>query len=113
MNLKSSHFSKVILFQVVIVILFFTAIRVYDPFASIVWKVNKDPISLIELKGDPYQRGFTHGEQLKDEIEEVLSKWKANIREVTGEDADDVLKDFLSTSDFESAAKKYTPGILD
>jgi len=70
-------------------------------------------VPIIELSGTGYERGLQHGKQLKNEIAEVLKKWKANIVVVTKRDADSVITDLLSATNFEPAIKRWTPNLLD
>ncbi len=70
-------------------------------------------VPVIHLKGTPYMRGVQHGRMLKAEIAAVYAKWKTNIRKDTGSDPDSVIADFLRTTDFTPAIRKWTPEILD
>lgn len=76
---------------------------------------QRDPekVPVIHLKGTPYMRGVQHGRVLKSEIAAVYAKWKNNIRKDTGSDPDSVIADFLRTTDFTPAIRKWTPEILD
>jgi len=65
------------------------------------------------LEGSPYDRGFVHGETLKDEIGEIVGLWKADISKRSGMDADSFIEKFLSDTDFITAIKKWTPALLE
>jgi len=67
----------------------------------------------IVLEGAPYDRGFTHGETLKNEIHGIVKLWKADISKRSGMDADAFIEKFLSDTDFVSAIQKWTPALLD
>jgi len=74
---------------------------------------DEKKVPIIELSGTGYERGLQHGKQLKNEIAEVLEKWKANIVVVTKRDADSVITDLLTTTNFEPAIKRWTPDLID
>jgi isopenicillin-N N-acyltransferase like protein len=74
--------------------------------------LTKNPVPVIELNGDPYNRGVQHGTQLKNEIAAVFAKWKTNIRSAVKGNPDSTLSVFLQSTDFKPAITKYTPGIL-
>ena len=75
---------------------------------------SKDSIvPVLHLKGKPYDRGFTHGSLKRKEINEVYKKWKQSIQKDSGKDADEVIKDFLKTSDYKKAIEKWTPEIFE
>jgi isopenicillin-N N-acyltransferase like protein len=80
-----------------------TNIRIPDP----------KKVQVIDLKGNGYERGVQHGQQLKNEIKNVFEKWKANIAFTTNRNADVVIQEFLGATDFEPAIKRWTPDILD
>lgn len=67
----------------------------------------------IVLEGSPYDRGFTHGETLKNEIQDIVKLWKSDISKRSGMDADAFIEKFLSDTDFVTAIKKWTPGLLE
>ncbi|WP_259065255.1 C45 family autoproteolytic acyltransferase/hydrolase [Mucilaginibacter sp. X4EP1] len=74
--------------------------------------VNKK-VPVIELSGNGYQRGLQHGKLLKREIGEIILKWKQNIKQGTGTDADQFIKAFYTNTNFEPISKKLTPQIMD
>jgi predicted choloylglycine hydrolase len=67
----------------------------------------------IVLEGSPYDRGFTHGETLKNEIHDIVKLWKADISKRSGMEANAFIEKFLSDTDFVTAIKKWTPGLLE
>ena len=75
--------------------------------------VNSKDVPVIELSGSGYEIGLKHGRLCKNEIEEVFTKWKQNLKTVTKRDADSLLSDFNNSTDFEPAIKKWTPEILE
>jgi len=76
-------------------------------------KLNDKKIPVIELKGDAYKRGYQHGKQLKREIAEVFEKWKANIAMASKRNADSIITEFLDSTNFRPAIRKWTPEIFD
>ena len=67
------------------------------------------PIPVVALDGTPYERGYAHGKILKHSIAEVYEKWKKSVAQETGKNADSVIADFIKTSNYEVAIKKWTP----
>lgn len=67
----------------------------------------------LSLTGSGYELGFQHGQQLKKEIAEVISKWKANTSKHLKKDADEVLKAFFEYADFTPAIKQWTPELYE
>lgn len=70
-------------------------------------------VPVIELKGSAYERGLQHGTQLKNEIADVFTRWKGNMRRSGGSDPDTLIKAFLAATNFKPITKKYVPEILD
>jgi isopenicillin-N N-acyltransferase like protein len=70
-------------------------------------------VPVIELSGNGYQRGLQHGKLLKREIGEIILKWKQNIKQGTGTDADQFIKTFYANTNFEPISRKLTPQIMD
>ena len=75
--------------------------------------VKSKDVPVIELSGTNYERGLKHGKLLKNEIAEVYSKWKQNLKTSTDRNADSLLVNFINATDFEPAIKKWTPEILE
>jgi L-aminopeptidase/D-esterase-like protein len=67
----------------------------------------------ITVNGTGYERGLQHGIQLKTEIGEIITAWKANTAAALGRDADLVLAEFFEYADFTEAIKKWTPDLFD
>lgn len=74
---------------------------------------NEADFNYLVLEGSPYNRGFVHGKTLKDEINELVTKWKTDLSKASGMDADSFIEKFLTDTDFIPAIKKWTPGLLD
>ncbi|HEY1023704.1 MAG TPA: C45 family peptidase [Sphingobacteriaceae bacterium] len=94
-------------------LLFTSAILWFCSLTATPQAMSQREVPVIELSGTPYERGLQHGRQLKKEIAEVYGKWKESIRKETGISADSVIADFLATTNFTPAIKKWTPDVLD
>jgi len=70
-------------------------------------------LRVIELKGTSYQRGLTHGQSLKPEIQELVKRWKADLEKTYSVPATAYIAEFLQASDFKPAIERWTPGLLD
>jgi len=75
--------------------------------------VGKGKLRVIELRGTPYQRGQTHGQSLKPEIQELVKRWKADLEKTYSVPATTFIEKLLEASDFEPAIERWTPGLLD
>lgn len=67
----------------------------------------------LSLAGTGYDLGLQHGQQLKSEISDIVSKWKENTTSQLNRDADEVLKDFINYSNFTENIKKWTPDLYE
>lgn len=74
---------------------------------------EKKEVPVITVAGNPYERGFQHGKQLKNEIAELYKAWKDNLVASTKRDADSLITEFLRNTDFKPAIDKWTPGLMD
>lgn len=70
-------------------------------------------IRVIELAGTPYNRGLTHGKELKAEFHAAVRAWKADLQRQLKKDPDEFIKQFIAKTDFTPAIKKWTPDILE
>jgi uncharacterized protein (TIGR03067 family) len=70
-------------------------------------------LRVLVLEGSPYQRGLTHGRELKEFIHDQLRLWKADLKEQFKIEADLFVKRFLQATDYLPAIKKWTPELLD
>ncbi|MFS0490278.1 C45 family autoproteolytic acyltransferase/hydolase [Leadbetterella byssophila] len=68
---------------------------------------------IIHLSGTPYERGVQHGKQLKPQIAEVFTKWKASLHQDSGKDASEVIKTFLESTRFLNSIQTWTPDIYE
>jgi len=72
-----------------------------------------EDIPVLKLISGPYQNGYQHGSELKSEIHELHALWKENLEETYGYPADDIIKNFLESTDFIPAIQKWTPDLLE
>jgi sugar phosphate isomerase/epimerase len=70
-------------------------------------------LRIIELKGTPYERGRTHGQSLKAEIQELVKRWKTDLEKTYSVPAATYIRRLLAASDFKPAIERWTPGLLD
>lgn len=70
-------------------------------------------LKIVELSGSAYQRGRTHGEQLRNDIQSLVRLWKADLQRNYGAEADKFIAEFLNATDFRSAIRKWAPDLLE
>jgi isopenicillin-N N-acyltransferase-like protein len=70
-------------------------------------------LRVLELAGTPYERGRTHGQALKPEIQELVRRWKADLEKSYTVPAETYIRKLLEASDFQPAIERWTPGLLD
>jgi len=70
-------------------------------------------LRVLDLPGSGYERGLEHGRKLKKEIAELLVLWKKSLENEVHIPADTFIHDFLTSTSFLSAIKKYTPDVLE
>src|SRR5262249_2790948 len=73
----------------------------------------KGKSTIVVLEGPPYNRGLVYGQTLKDEIQQLMARWKRNLHETYKMDADAFIKKFYAKTDYVSAMKKWTPDLLE
>lgn len=76
-------------------------------------QADKRKLRILVLEGTPYDRGLQHGKVLKEDIHALVDLWKADIERKYKTEADVFIKKFLENSDFPSAIKRWTPGLLE
>src|SRR5512136_510491 len=65
------------------------------------------------LQGTPYERGLTHGKALRDQIHELVSRWKGELARLYQLDADEVIRRFVNGTNYVPAVQRWTPDLLD
>lgn len=77
-------------------------------------KIEKiQDLTILHLTGLPYEQGFAHGEFLKNEIEETISKWQKEVEEVYQTDFNSAIAGFFAKTGFVDEIEKSCPDILD
>jgi D-aminopeptidase len=74
-------------------------------------RLNEGP-RVVTLRGSPYERGRIHGSTLRAQIRDFAALWKADITSNFG-DADQFVSDFLRNTEFTTAARRWTPDVLE
>ncbi len=88
-------------------------IQVGKALSAEVEMLANDQLRFVELSGTPYERGYTHGKLLKQEIQEVIRLFKEDIKQTTNEDPDQFITAFLDYTDYRTAIEKWTPSLLE
>jgi len=71
-------------------------------------------LQVVVLEGKtPFERGYAHGEILKDMIHEHKARWAKNMKADTGLDIETYLAQLMGETDFIPAIEKWTPGLLE
>lgn len=75
--------------------------------------LKKRSLKEITVTGSGYELGLQHGQKLKTEIAEIVSKWHDNTSKVLDSDSHEVLKEFMAYAGFTEAIKQWTPDLYD
>lgn len=70
-------------------------------------------LRVIELSGTPRQRGRAHGEELRDDIRQMIEKKKDALRVTVGAEPDQYISDFLAYARFDEAIRVYAPDLWE
>jgi isopenicillin-N N-acyltransferase like protein len=73
----------------------------------------KGKLKVVVLEGPPYNRGLVYGKTLKDDIQQLMKRWKENLRATYKMDPDAFIKKFYAKTDYVSAMKRWTPELLE
>ncbi|UTW61246.1 hypothetical protein KFE98_14650 [bacterium SCSIO 12741] len=84
-----------------------------SPKASTLTWMADSSLRVLDLHGSPYDRGFQHGQLLKQDIRAVTDSLLIDIGKTTQMDAMQYIDSFLAQSDFTSALEKWTPELLE
>jgi len=74
--------------------------------------VANGKLKVLHLSGTAYERGFQHGQLLKEEIKIVTDSLLIDIGNTTQEDPTAFITRFLNETDFISSMEKWTPDLL-
>lgn len=76
--------------------------------------VKKDKnLTILELKGDAYSRGFMHGKTLKNQIDTILQRWKKELETNLHQDFEVLIHTFFEKTTLVDSITKYCPDILE
>jgi predicted choloylglycine hydrolase len=70
-------------------------------------------LKVLELSGSPYARGLQHGRTLRAEIGKLVDLWKQDVARQARSDPETLIRNFLASTDFVPAIRKWTPDLLD
>ncbi len=70
-------------------------------------------LKIVEFSGRGYELGLQHGQELKEEIQKIITAWKENASISLKKDADLVLKEFFEYAKFNASIKKWTPELYE
>jgi predicted choloylglycine hydrolase len=73
----------------------------------------KGALTVITLEGPAYKRGLTYGTKLKNEIRQLMTRWKDNLRETYKMDPDAFIAKFFAKTNYVAAMKQWTPDLLE
>jgi hypothetical protein len=73
----------------------------------------KGRLKVVVLEGSPYNRGLVHGKTLKEDIQQLIKRWKESLRATYKMNPDEFIKKFYAKTDYVSAMKKWTPDLLE
>jgi hypothetical protein len=82
-------------------------------FAVIQTRAAEARLQVVELDGTAYQRGLTHGKQLRPEIQRLVTLWKADLEQNFGRAPDSFIAAFLKETNFKPTIEKTAPELLD
>lgn len=74
---------------------------------------EKQELTIVHLYGTPYEQGLAHGELLKEEIHETISKWQKEVERIYQSDFKTVISVFFASTSFIEEIEKTCPDILD
>lgn len=76
-------------------------------------RAEETRLRVLELRSSHYQRGLTHGTELRAEIQKLVALWKADLKQNFGHEADEFVRAFLKDTDFKPTIQKSSPELLD
>lgn len=73
----------------------------------------RDELTIVHLKGTPYERGAAYGQMLKQEIHETIAKWKQEVESNCQQDLTEVIDEFFSSTKYRESIELLDPDLLD
>jgi len=74
---------------------------------------TKGNLRILKVVGTPYERGFQHGQILKNDIYELVQIWKDDLQKTYQMNPDSFVISFVNGTNFIPAIKKFTPNLLE
>lgn len=74
---------------------------------------RKGDLTILHLSGTAYQQGFAHGNLMKREISEILSRWKNEVELAWQADFESVVTRFFETTGYVNDITLQCPDLLD
>jgi len=72
-----------------------------------------DELTILHLKGTPYERGAAHGQMMKPEIHETISSWKKEVECTFHCDFYTVIGEFFDSSNYRESIEQLDPDLLE
>jgi len=69
-------------------------------------------LTIVHLKGTSYQRGYDYGKLLKQDIHEIVERWKKDVENTYQQDFDSIIEYFFNSTHLLKTAENYTPDLL-
>ena len=77
-------------------------------------KIEKvDNLTILHLNGTAYERGLTHGQLMRNEIELIIERWKKEVEQNYQHKFDEVIDMFFKNTTYIEVIKKYCPELLE
>ncbi len=73
----------------------------------------RNELTIVHLKGTPYERGAAYGQMLKQEIHETIAKWKQEVESNYQQDLTEVIDEFFSSTNYRESIELVDPDLLD
>lgn len=70
-------------------------------------------LRIVDLQGTPYEIGLQHGQTLAAEIKAQVAAFEADLQQMAGEPASTFVPRFLRETQYEAAARRWCPSLLD
>lgn len=70
-------------------------------------------LHVLEISGSPRERGWGHGEELRDLVRERDRRWRTALEDAAGVSSDIFIERFLQETRFVPAIERWAPDLLD
>jgi isopenicillin-N N-acyltransferase like protein len=82
-------------------------------FLLIAQNVPAAELRVVELSGSAYERGLTHGRELRAEIRELVGRWTNDLAATIAPDPEGVIRALLRDTDYLTAIRQAAPELLE